>query len=467
MQSRSQLAALASVQFLLMLSASVINVTSPAIGEDLRLSPVQLSWVVSAYVLAIAALLLPAGRATDLVGRRRLMLVGLCVFAAASVLAALSDSVGPLIGARALQGVGVALVEPALLSLFLLLAPPGERGKPLGLWGAAAAAGGGAGTLLGGLLTGSTGWQSVFFTAAALAVLLAVACARMLPADVRTAPGLSRQDMRAAIALSAGLVAVAFGSAEAGRTGWTRPAALASVGAGLVLLALLAAAERRRRYPLVPVRAIAKASVGLSQLAVAVMGMTGTATFFFLAQYQQRVLGDTPQTAALWQLPLTVAAALGSVLAARLARLVGPKMAAVLGQTALGAGLLWLGRLTGEGTFAQEALVPSLLVGCGMGLAVVHLTQAATAWATPQEAGLVSGLTSTARAFGGVIGLAPLSSLAAYTTVSTSHDVSQTQALQAGYSTAFTTLGLIMAASTLLLIARIPRPWSYARAVGA
>ncbi|WP_173264633.1 MFS transporter [Streptomyces pacificus] len=448
--SRVSLAILVATQFYVMLTGTVVNITLPVMGEDLGLAPTLLPQVVGAYVLATAALLLPAGRAADRFGRRRLLLVGLAVSSFASCLVALSGDATTLIAARAFQGAGIALVQAALLALFLLRAPEGERARPLGLWGMATLAGGGVGVLFSGLLTEVAGWRYVFFAIAAFAALLAPLCAVTAPSDGVTGDRVPRRDLVSLVVLASGLVLLAFGTAEAGRWG-SRPQALVPAGGGLALLALLIALERGRPNPLIPLRVFAGASVRAAQVGVAVLGMAATGMFFLLPLYQQRVLGDSPGTAALWQVPLTVASSLGSVFAARLGRRLGSRTALALGQTVLAAGLLWMGRLKGERSFGEEALLPSLLMGAGLGVALVHMVKAATAGADQQNAGVASGLTTTVKKCGGVFGLTALGSLAAAVTETADPGLSQVRALQEGYAAAFTLLGALVAATALLV----------------
>ncbi|TLQ47788.1 MFS transporter [Streptomyces marianii] len=450
---RTPLAILTAAQFLVMFSASNINIVLPAIGETMDLLPVDLSWVVTAYVLAIAALLLPAGAAMDITGRRRLLLTGLAVLCGSSAMAGLAGGAGTLITARALQGAGVALAEPAVLCLLLALVPEPRRNKALGILGVGASLGGGTGVLLGGLLTEAVGWRGIFYATSALALLLALACAAGVPADAGSGRRLSRHDLKAAALMLVGLLALAYGMTEAGRSGWTRPAVLLPLGVGTVLLTAFAASEKRRDRPLLPLRVFSTGLVGPANIAMAVLGAVITGMFFFLSLYQQQILGDGPKAAALCQIPLSVAAALGCTLAPRLARRAGPRTALGMGLAALAAGLLWLGGVPGEGTFLQEAMAPSLLIGAGLGIAFVQITQAATAGVPHQDSGPASGLVTTARMIGGVFGLALLTGLAASRTAAADPLASEVRALHEGYQATFTVLGLAVLATALFLLA--------------
>ncbi|MFE3657462.1 MFS transporter [Streptomyces sp. NPDC059165] len=455
---RAPLAVLVAAQFLVMFSASNINIVLPAIGEAMHLSPVDLSWIVTVYVLAVAALLLPAGAAMDITGRRRLLLIGLAVLGGASALAGLAGGAATLITARVLQGVGVALVEPAVLCLLLTLAPGPRRNKALGALGAGAALGGGAGVLLGGLLTEAMGWRGIFYATAFLALLLALVCVLVVPADAGNCRSLSRRDLKAATLMLVGLLALSYGMTEAARSGWTRPVVLVPLGVGVVLLTTLAAAEKRRARPLLPLRMVTTGDVGPANIGMGVLGTVVTGMFFFLSLYQQQILGDGPRTAALCQVPLSVAMVLASTQASRLARRAGSRTTLGVGLAALGAGLLWLGRAPGEGTFVEEAMAPSVLIGAGLGIAFVQLTQAATAGVPHQDWGAASGLVTTTRMIGGVFGLALLTSLAASRTAGADPLAPEVQALHEGYRATFTVLGLLVLATALFLLAVVVRP---------
>nr|WP_311137737.1 MFS transporter [Streptomyces sp. I6] len=331
------------------------------------------------------------------------------------------------------------------------LFPGPRRARALGVLGAGAALGGGTGMLLGGVLTDAVGWRGVFFATALLALLLALACVPGVPADSGYDRRPARRVPRALALMPVGILALAYGVTEAGRSGWTRPAVLVPLGAGAALLAVFAAAQKQGDRPLLPLRLLTRGVAGPAYLGMAVLGTVVAGTFFFLSLYQQQVLGDGPRTAALYQVPLSVAAVLGSTLAPRIARRAGPGTVLGSGLAALAAGLLWLGRAPGKGAFVQEAMAPSLLVGAGLGVAFVQLTQAATADVPYQDAGRASGLLSTAKAMGGVFGLALLTGLAVART-GADPLASGAQALHEGYQAAFTTLGLVALTTALVLL---------------
>ncbi|MEV6524473.1 MFS transporter [Longispora sp. NPDC051575] len=466
------LAALATAQFLVVLSVSSVNVALPELRAGLGLDATALSWVVTAYVLGFGAPLLAAGRLADLYGRRRLFALGLAGFAVASLAAGLAEGPTHLLAARAAQGLGAALLAPAALALALGLFPPGGGGRALGVWGAASGAGGAAGVLLGGLLTGPFGWQSIFLVTAGLAVPPLVAAFRLLPADrralalpadrpgtgqptgdPRTAarPGTDRAgDRRAldwpgAVAVTAGLVAVTYALSAGGTRGWGSPVVLGSAVVGLVALAWFVRRQRSGPAPLVPPRLLATGSTTPANVAMTLLGAVWVGLFYFLPLYQQQVLGQTPLTAALGQLPLAAMIVVGSTAAPRL-----PARAAVTGAlAAIALGLAWLSRAPVAGTFVADLLGPTLLLGAGIGVAFTGLTGLATRDASPADAATAGGLVNTTRQVGGALGLALMTTIAQ---ASTSGLPEGPHTLAAGHAAAFLT-GAVLATVASLTVA--------------
>ncbi|MBE3010825.1 MFS transporter [Microbispora sp. NEAU-D428] len=395
------LALLASSQFLVVLNTSIVNVALPAIGDDLSLSAAGLSWVVNAYLIAFGALLPAGGRLADLYGGRRALAAGLALFTAGSAGAALSPGAGALIAARAVQGVGAAVLSPAALAVLLALYPAGAaRGRALGVWGSVSAAGGAAGVLLGGLLTGALGWWSVFAVGVPVAAFVLVAVPRLVPGDDRPPRG-GGLDLPGTLSVTLGLLGVAYGL---GGGGW------APIAAGVALLGVFALWERRverqAAVPLIPPSLLRTADVGIGNVLMLLLGMVWVGTFFFLPLYQQRVLGYSPLEAGLTQLPLALALVLAPLAAGRLRRTLVP------GLLMLAAGLAWLARAPEDGTFLVDLLGPTVLVGAGLGLAFVPLTALGVAGVPGERAGVASGLITTTRQVGGALGLAVLTSVA-------------------------------------------------------
>ncbi|GAA3180731.1 MFS transporter [Nonomuraea roseoviolacea subsp. carminata] len=385
------LVALATAQFLVVLSTSIVNVALPAIRTGLGVSEAGLSWVVNAYVLVFGALLLLGGRAGDVHGLRRVFLIGTGLFALASLAAAVAPGDAALITARALQGLGAALLAPTALGLVLTLYP---GGRALGVWGAVSGAGGAAGVLLGGLLTDLYGWRSVFAVLVPFALVVLLATWRLVEP---TPPRGGRLDVPGAVTVIGGLVALTYGVTSA----W--PVALA----GVALLAVFAVLQRRSRDPLLPSR---MARVALPNALMAMLGAVWLGLFYFLPLYQQRTLGYTPMQAGLTQLPLALMITISSWATARLAgRAVLPA-----GLLVLAAGLAWLARTPAHGTFLADVLGPTLLIGAGLGVAFVRITALSSAGVPAEDSGLAGGLVNASRQVGGAVGLSALTLLPTY-----------------------------------------------------
>nr|WP_277610961.1 MFS transporter [Streptomyces scabichelini] len=459
------MAVLATGQFLVVLTTSIVNVALPSVSDGLRLSEPGQTWIVNAYGLAFGALLLVGGRAADLLGRRTVLLAGLGLFAAGSVLAGSAPVPWLLIAARVVQGVGAAALAPAALALVMVVYPSrAARGRALAVWGAVSAVGGAAGVLLGGLLTEALGWRSVFWAPVPVTVLVIMGCLRYIDRDAPQRAG-GGTDFPGAAAVTAGLVAFVLGISHAGRSGWLSEAVLAPVGAAVVLLGVFLIVERRTAQPLLPLRLLSTGTVGPANLAMALLGAVWVSLFFFLPLYQQRVLGYGPLVTGLAQLPLAGANALAAWATPRLAGRLGARRTQVAGVLLLAAGLLWFGRLPADGTFAADVLGPSLCAGAGLGIAFVRLTAGAVEGVPAADAGIAGGLVNTTRQLGGVVGLAFLSTLASARTDAAPTDLTRLQALTEGYRLAFTAGGVLMLLNALLvaLALRSPRKGSPAR----
>ncbi|MFI6515754.1 MFS transporter [Spirillospora sp. NPDC050679] len=445
------LAVLATAQFLVVLTTSIVNVALPAIGTGLGLSPVGLAWTVNAYVLVFGALLLPGGRLGDVHGRRRVFLVGTAVFAAGSAAAGLAAGPGPLLAARAVQGVGAGLLAPTALGLVLTLFPAGSgRARAMAVWGAVSGAGGAAGVLLGGVLTDVAGWRWVFLAGIPLAVLVLAGTAVLVPADV---PAGGRIDLPGAVSVTGGLLLAAYGLAGAARDGWTAPAVLAPLAGGAVLLALFAAVQKRSSAPLVRPRVLRTGGVAPANALMILIGAVWIGLFFFLPLYQQKVLGYSPIEAGLTQLPLALAMTASSWLGPRLAGRVRTAPALAAAAALAAAGLLWLSRAPVDGSFLPDLALPSIPVGAGLGLLFVLLTGLSATGVPAEDAGLAGGLINTTRQIGGAIGLALLTAVAALPGPNATP-----AALAAGYGTALRAAAAIAALAALLsLLVREPR----------
>ncbi|ARQ67970.1 MFS transporter [Streptomyces marincola] len=398
------LAFLSLLQFLIALDVTVVNVALPSIGAQFDAPTASLSWVVTGYTLVGGGLLLLGGRITDLLGRRRMFLLGAAVFALASLAAGLAPNLPTLVAARFAQGAGEALASPAAMSLIALLFPgPAERAKALGVWGAISSGGLVAGVLLSGVITELLHWRWIFGINVPLVALVLLATPRLLPADGRRERA-GRLDLPGAALLTAGPLALVYGVVE------SSPAV---VGAGVLLLAAFVAVEARTRNPLVPlaffrhrVRAVANAVTVLLSAAL-------STSFFLLTLYMQDVLGMGPLQAGLAFLPFCAALFLAIAQVSRLIGALGPKYTALVGLAFTAAGLAWLARLPDEGTYVVDVLPGMAGIAAGMGIGLIALQNAALHGVTEDDAGTAAGVQRSVDQLGGALGLAVLVGVAA------------------------------------------------------
>ena len=445
----SALAALAGAQFTVMLATSIVNVALPQIRAGVGLSDSGTTWVVNAYGLAFGALLLAGGRAADLLGRRRVLLAGLAVFGAASLAAGLAASSPVLIAARTVQGLGAAAIAPAALALVMDLFPPGPgRGKALGVWGAVSGAGGAAGVLLGGVLTQAWGWQWIFFAVGIGALLVLAGATVSVPRSPVSDSG--RFDLPGTATVTLALTALVWGLTTARRSGWTDNSVLGAFALTAVLGAAFVLVERRHPYPLLPPRLFRAGRVTVGNALMALLGSVWIALFFFLPLYQQQVLGSSPLVTGLGQLPLAGANMLGSTLAPRISRRIGATATVTGALLTEAAGLLWLSRISADGSYPADVLGPSILVGLGLSIAFVQLTALSVEGVARQDSGLAGGLVNTSRQVGGAIGLAVLATLAGTTTAHAALHQPESEALTAGYRTAFGVSAAVLALTAVL-----------------
>ncbi|WP_371667186.1 MFS transporter [Streptomyces sp. NBC_00289] len=389
------LAVLATAQFLVVLSTSIVNVALPQIRAGLDLSDTGQAWTVNAYVLVFGALLLPGGRAGDVYGLRRVFLLGISLFALSCLGAAGAPTASVLIACRAVQGIGAALLAPTALALVLTLYPESERrGTTLGVWGAVSGAGGAAGVLLSGLLTSLFGWRAVFVVMVPLALAVLVATWLLVGAD---RPRGGSLDAPGAVTVAAGLVALTYGLSG--------PWPLAVIG--LALLGLFVVLQRRAVDPLLPARMRVVAG---PNVLMALLGAVWLGLFYFLPLYQQRTLGYSPLEAGLTQLPLALLITLSSWITGR----VSGRAVLPVGLLVLAAGLAWLSRTPADGTFPVDLLGPTLLIGIGLGVAFVRLTAMSATGVPAADSGLAGGLVNATRQIGGAIGLSFLTLLPSF-----------------------------------------------------
>ena len=381
---------------------TIVAVTLPTVRRELGFTAAGLQWVVSAYTLAFGGLLVAAGRAGDLFGRRRLFALGLALFGAASLSCGLATSPTVLVASRGVQGVGAALAAPAALALLTVaFAEPAERRRAVAWWTAAAAGGGASGWVLGGVLTEALGWRAVFLVNVPLCLVAVALIARVL--EESRGPRTSL-DLGGAVAVTIGLALTVLGFTLVESRGIADPVALASLGAGAVALVGFVAVERRALHPILPPWAIRRPGfIPAAVTAAALTGSTSSAMFLALL-YQQEEMGRSALEAGLWSAPLNVAVIAGSFLGAR----GRPSFVMPAGLVAVAAGALALVTLSSAG-FALSFL----LMGAGLGAAAVASTASGTDALPEEEQGIASGVLNAAAQIGTALGLAVIVTLAA------------------------------------------------------
>ncbi|MBS0022766.1 DHA2 family efflux MFS transporter permease subunit [Microbacterium paraoxydans] len=405
------LSVLALAQFLVVLDASIVNIALPVLGQQLGMDTAALAWVITAYVLAFGGLLLLGGRLADRYGHRRVFLIGTLGFVAASALAGLSAAPEMLLAARALQGASAALLAPAALALLTHLFPDDtERTRALGVWGAVAGIGSAAGVLLGGILTATLGWQSVFFVNVPVGALVLVAIPLLITRDTVSASG--RLDVPGALTVTAALVALVGAFSAVERGGFLHPLPLVLFAAALVLGGAFLVIERRTPEPLLPLSVFRNRDLALGNIVMLLGGAAMVALFFALSVFMQAVLGYDALATGLTQLPLAGALVIvAGVVPALIAR-AGARRVLAVSLLVLAGGLVWLALAPSDALFLVHLLGPTLLIGIGLGGAFVATTQLAVDGVEGGEAGLAGGLINTSQQIGGAVGLAVLGTIA-------------------------------------------------------
>ncbi|MEY2533058.1 MAG: hypothetical protein QOF29_968, partial [bacterium] len=399
------------------------------------------------------------GRAADLLGQRSMFVFGLALFGVASLAGGLSGAQVPLVIARAVQGLGGAVVAPVTLSvLTTTFAEGAERNRALAAWGAMGAAGGASGALLGGILTEALGWQWILFINVPIAVGGALAAYRVIPAALDAArAGERHYDALGALTVTAGLVLVTFGIVRTDVNGWGSATTLGTLAAGLALLGVFVAVEMRfSRRPLVPLDIFNTRTVTAANIVVFFMGSAVFAMWYFVSRYLQQVLGYSAIEAGLAFLPMTAGIAVASAIAGRLSGRVGAGRVLSGGMVLIAIGMLGFSFVSADGNFWRDVLVPGVVTAVGLGFSFVPVTIAATAGVERSRAGLASGLINTSRQLGGSLGLAVLA------TVATSAATGATAAgLTEGFRVAFLVgAGFAVAGAVTSLggLSRVPRP---------
>jgi len=449
------LALLCVVQFMVVLDIAIVNVALPSIQVDLGFSEQNLQWVISAYALFFGGFLLLGGRAADLLGRRRIFLAGIVLFTGASLFAGLAWSEASLISARALQGLGAAVITPAALSILSTTFVEGrERNIALGAWGAVGGFGAAAGVLLGGILTDALSWSWIFFVNVPVGAT-AFILAPILLNESRDAR-VKSFDVPGGVFVTGGLSSLVYAITEAGRDGWLAGQTLGFFAASLVLLVGFVAWELRHPEPLMRLGILRIKTVSGANVAGFIMGTALFAMFLMLTLYMQQVLGYSAMKTGVAYLAVAGTAIFTSAIAAQLVTRIGVKPALLIGMTTLTAGLVYFTQVSVGGSYLGDLLPCFLLVGVGIGFSFVPISIAALAGIQAAEAGLASGLINTSQQIGGALGIAALSTIATSRTDSavasgSSHAVALVDGFHGAFVAGAIIAGLgIVAALTLI-----------------
>jgi EmrB/QacA subfamily drug resistance transporter len=435
-------------QFMVVLDATIVNVALPHIQSSLGFTEASLQWVINAYTLVFAGFLLLGGRAGDLLGRKRLFLVGLVLFTAASLLDGISSTSGELIGFRALQGLGAALISPAALSIISTTFAEGkERARALGVWAAIAIGGSAVGLVLGGALTQSFSWRWIFFVNVPVGILTFLAATRLVP-ESKDEHAHQGYDLAGAVTVTGGLMALVYGLVNSASHGWGSTLTIVSFVVAVALLAAFVAIEQRSAEPLVRLSIFRVRSLLTANLAMFLAFSGMFAMFFFNSLYIQKILGFGPLKAGVSFLPFTAGVMLSAGLASGFAPRIGVRPVAAVGMVLTVIGMILFARMPVDGSYAVDVL-PGMIVGSlGMGAIFMPLTLVATTGLEDEDQGLASGLFNTSQQVGGALGLAIL------TTIAASHTPGGSPAAQVhGFHYAFAGAGVLVALSLVVLLA--------------
>ncbi|MFF4529141.1 MFS transporter [Streptomyces sp. NPDC001407] len=442
-------------QFVVVLDVSVINVALPSIRSGLDIGETGLQWVVNAYVIAFAGFLLLGGRASDLFGRKAVFVFGLGVFTAASLLGGLAQAPWMLIVARALQGIGAAVLSPATLAILTTTFPEGPaRIKAVAIWTAVGTGGGAAGGLIGGLLTDYLSWRWVLLINVPLGLVVIVATVAWLAESRSDQAHRRRLDLPGAVLVTLGVGSLAYGISQSEGHGWGSPRTLTFLIVGVVALLAFVAVEQRTREPLMPLGVFRVRSVSAANAITIVSGMGFYAMWYFLSLYMQNVLKYSAVQTGLALLPHTATIILSAQFAPRLMRWIKGRTLLVIAGLLTAAGFIWQGNMDADGSFLATLLGPGIVFSFGAGLMMTLLAVSATTGVELSESGLVAGLANTSRTMGGALGLSVLASVAARRTADVGPGA---EGLASGYGRAFVVSGAIILVS-MLMIPFLPKP---------
>jgi EmrB/QacA subfamily drug resistance transporter len=447
---------LCGVQFLDVVDSSITNVAFPSIQRALHFSQQNLQWVASGYLLTYGGFLLLGGRLADLLGRRRILVAGIGVFAACSLAAGLAQTEGVLIAARVLQGVGAAMMAPAALSILTTTFREGrDRNTALGVWGAISGLAAAAGVFLGGVLSEGPGWRWVFYVNVPICLVALAAAFRLLSGARKRAP-LADFDTPGALLATGGMLMLVYALIKAPDVGWAAGRTVGLLAGAVAMLLAFLANERRRRHPLIPLSIFRVKGLAAAD-ATWLLGMAGFfSMFFFLTLYMQEVLHFSPIQAGAAYLPVTACLALASGISSQLFSRIGTRPVIVAGALMGAGGIYYLSRIPLHGSYAPDLLPGLIIMSIGLGAVFVGVTTAANAGVPANVAGLAAGLLSTSQQLGMALGLAVLSAIA---TARTHHllaaHTARADALTSGYQRALLVCSMFLLAAALIA-SRVP-----------
>src|SRR5262245_49621491 len=439
---------------MVILDVAIVNVALPSIKSDLGFSQTGLQWVITAYAILFGGTLLLGGRLADLLGRRRMFVAGLALFALSSLLCGLAWSSGSLVGFRALQGLGGALLAPAALSLLMTTFAEGrDRNLALGIYGAASGSGAAAGVLLGGLITSYFGWSWIFFINVPVG-LAAIALAPLLLRESRADLAHRHFDLAGAVSVTGGLMLLVYGLTRAESDGWTSPVTLGLIGAAAALVAAFVAIESRSRSPLLPLRIFRLRALSAANATMLIVGAVTFSEFFVLTLYVQDVLHYSAVQSGVAFSAFALSVVVTSNLAQFVIGRVGIRATLTAGLALATISVALLTQLPVDGHYFWDLFPAFVLGGAGLGFSFVPITISSLAGVERADAGVASGLVNTSRQIGGAIGLAAISTIAASATASyaNAHGVAVTSpaAAVSGFQTGFDVLGGLLVAAIVV-----------------
>jgi EmrB/QacA subfamily drug resistance transporter len=444
-------------QFMVVLDIAIVTVALPAMKHSLGFSPTGLQWVVNAYTLTYAGFLLLGGRTADMFGRRKIFLLGLAVFTLASLVCGLAWSPAAMVTARAIQGLGGAILSPATLTILIVtFTDPRERAHALGIWSAALACGGATGALAGGFLTDYIDWRWIFLINVPIGIVGFILARRVLSES--KAEGTRSLDIAGAVTVTAGLTCLVYAVVQTNSHAWGSPATIIPLVLAGLLIAAFVVVELRSRAPLVPFATFRSRSLAGANFVMFMIGASMFAMWYFVSLYLQEVLHYSPMQAGLCFFPAAVAVVIGAQISGRIVGRFGPRTIMAISTVVVGLALLWMSQTTATSTYWSGIFGPITIAALGLGFSFPAGTFAATTGVAPHNAGLASGLVNANRQLGGAIGLAVLATIAEQHTKSLLATTALPQAITDGYTLAFVIGGIfafVAAAGSFIVPAHI------------